>query len=49
MNSNIKKRQLSISIDPEVNKILEDGAINKSKLINKLLKVYLEKRRLVNN
>lgn len=37
-----KKEKLSISIDQDVNNTLEQLAINKSKLINKLLKKYLE-------
>lgn len=38
-----EKKSLSITIDPEVNQILDDKSINKSKLINSLLKKYLKK------
>lgn len=41
MNSNKKeKKNLSISIDPEINDMLESKSINKSKLINTLLREY---------
>lgn len=40
MSSNKEKKSLSISIDPDVNKKLEAKSINKSKLINSLLKEY---------
>lgn len=36
-----QKKSLSISIDPEINDILESKSINKSKLINTLLREYL--------
>ena len=36
------KKSLSVSIDPDVNEELEQRAINKSKLVNKLLKEYLK-------
>jgi metal-responsive CopG/Arc/MetJ family transcriptional regulator len=38
-----KQKSLSICIEPEVDKLLEEGGYNKSKLINKLLEVYLKK------
>jgi metal-responsive CopG/Arc/MetJ family transcriptional regulator len=37
-------KRLSVTIEPEVNKVLEDTAANKSKLINKLLRAYLIKK-----
>jgi hypothetical protein len=39
------KKKLSVTIDPEIDKILEDGGFNKSKLINKLLEVYIKSKR----
>lgn len=36
------KKKLCVSIDPDVNIKLEEGAINKSKLINMLLKKYIQ-------
>lgn len=39
---NKDKKSLSVSIDPDVNEKLEQRAINKSKLVNKLLKEYLD-------
>ena len=44
-NKNIQKK-LSVSIDPEINSILENAGFNKSKLINKLLSDYLNKQKL---
>lgn len=38
-------KKLSISLDPQVNYILEEGGFNKSKVINQLLKKYLEKNK----
>lgn len=38
------QKKLSITLEPEVNKILEEGGYNKSKLINQLLKKYLESK-----
>ncbi len=35
-----KKVKLSITISPKINKKMEDNLINKSKLIEKLLKEY---------
>lgn len=40
----MQKKKLSTSIDQKVNQILEDGFINKSKLINQLLKKYIEEK-----
>ena len=37
-----KKETISISIDKSLNENLDKDSINKSKLINKLLKEYLE-------
>ena len=39
------QKKLSVSIDPDVNKLLEDGGYNKSKLINKLLETYLKEKK----
>lgn len=46
MNNKIpkqKKSKLSITLETDVNKILEDLNFNKSKLINKLLRDYINK------
>ena len=37
-----QKVKISISISPEINKKLEDLSINKSKLINKLIRKHLK-------
>jgi len=37
-----EQKKLTIAIDPELHKILEDGGYNKSKLINSLLKNYIK-------
>jgi metal-responsive CopG/Arc/MetJ family transcriptional regulator len=37
------QKKLTNAIDPELNKILEDGGYNKSKFINSLLKKYIKK------
>lgn len=39
------QKNLSVTIDPDVNKLLEDGGYNKSKLINKLLEAYLKEKK----
>lgn len=36
------QKKLSVSLDPDVDKVLEEGGYNKSKLINKLLQKYLK-------
>ncbi len=38
-----EKKSLSITIDQDINNTLDDKSINKSKLINNLLKKYLKK------
>ena len=40
------QKNLSICIDPKINKLLEDGGFNKSKLINKLLIEYLKEQKI---
>jgi anti-sigma28 factor (negative regulator of flagellin synthesis) len=40
--SNTKK--ISIAISEEIHKQIEDGNYNKNKLVNKLLKEYLQKK-----
>jgi metal-responsive CopG/Arc/MetJ family transcriptional regulator len=37
-----EQKKLTIAIAPELNKVLEDGGYNKSKLINSLLKKYIK-------
>ena len=37
-----EQKKLTITIEPEIDKLLESGAFNKSKLINKLLSDYLK-------
>lgn len=44
-----EQKKLTIAIDPALNKILEDGGYNKSKLINSLLKKYIEEQKIKNN
>lgn len=41
------KTKLSVTIEPKVDKLLEDGGFNKSKLINKLLEEFLGSRKLI--
>ena len=41
------KKSLSISIDPNINELLEDGGYNKSKLINKLIDRFITARKLI--
>jgi hypothetical protein len=43
INKELKKGKLSITISTENNKLLEDGEINKSKLINWLLVEYFNR------
>lgn len=43
MKNNIEKKSLSITIDPDINDKLDKLSINKSKLINLLLKKHLDK------
>jgi len=43
MKSNTK--EISIAISPEISKKLEKGNYNKNKLINQLLKEYLDKNK----
>jgi hypothetical protein len=44
------KKKLSITIEPKIDKLLENSSTNKSKLINKLLeKFLLEKWKLPAN
>lgn len=38
--------RLTVSIEPEIDNLLEKGSFNKSKLINKLLKEYIEDGKL---
>jgi len=38
-------KRLSIAVSAKIAKILEEGSYNKNKLINKLLKDYLEKQK----
>jgi hypothetical protein len=47
MSKKSKKSQksLSISIEPSVYKILDEGGYNKSKFINNLLKDYIQKEK----
>lgn len=40
-----KQNKLSITIDQEIDKILEDLNFNKSKLINKLLRNFISKKK----
>ena len=40
------KKDLSVSISPEINDLLESQAINKSKLINRLLSAYIKEHKL---
>jgi len=39
-----KKPKITICIDPEINKKLEEESYNKSKLIDKLLTKYFQKK-----
>ena len=39
-----EQKKLTIAIDQELNKLLEDGGYNKSKLINSLLKKYIQEK-----
>jgi len=39
-----KKVKISITLNPIINKMMDDEMINKSKLINKLLVRYYEKK-----
>ena len=51
-NKNMAKKEqkkLTIAIEPELNKILEEGGFNKSKLINTLLKKYIKDFKEKNN
>lgn len=43
----MKKQQthLSITIEPEINKLLDELGFNKSKLINKLLEKFLKEQK----
>ena len=38
------KIKLSVTIEPDILKVLEEYGFNRSKLINKLLKTYLNKK-----
>jgi hypothetical protein len=40
------KKKLTITLDPDVVKHLEDGGFNKSRFINKILEAYLQKEKL---
>lgn len=44
INKEKRQNKLSISIDQEIDKILEDLNFNKSKLINKLLRNYISNK-----
>jgi len=39
-----KKVKISITLNPKINKIMDDEMVNKSKLIDKLLIDYYEKK-----
>ena len=43
MKKEIKKNKISIAISQDINEQLEEKSINKSKLINSLIKKFLEK------
>jgi hypothetical protein len=40
----VGKKEIKIAISPEVAKKLEEGDYNKNKLINRLLREYLQKK-----
>ncbi len=44
MSKNKEITKISIAIDPELNKKLDDGKYNKSKLIDSLLDSYFKKQ-----
>ena len=43
------QKKLTIAIEPELEKILDEGGYNKSKLINTLLKKYIKDFKEKNN